>query len=177
MTDSMTWCRAHSGNCDQILLSVGRLLSESKILFLWGALSDGRTGLQFAVQSLNGPSLTEPITTLYCLIWDSPNLEGQVPIFISPRSRVAQLYPWALGSLYVTSYYSQGYGGGFLTGLHTEYYTDTDPLILITSWHGPYINYCFHYYSTIVAKETCLFTELLYSNGCCIISCFTVVAP
>jgi hypothetical protein len=33
----------------------------------------------------------------YCLIWDSPNLEGQVPVFISPRNRVAQLYPSALG--------------------------------------------------------------------------------
>jgi hypothetical protein len=26
-------------------------------------------------------------------IRDSPNLEGQVPVFISPRNRVAQLYP------------------------------------------------------------------------------------
>jgi hypothetical protein len=26
-----------------------------------------------------------------------PNLEGQVPVFISPRNRVAQLYPRALG--------------------------------------------------------------------------------
>jgi hypothetical protein len=44
----------------------------------------------------------------YCLIWDSPNLEGQVPIFISPRNRVAQLYPRALCSLSVASYESQG---------------------------------------------------------------------
>jgi hypothetical protein len=28
---------------------------------------------------------------------------------------VAQLYPWALGSLYVVFYDSQGYGGGILT--------------------------------------------------------------
>jgi hypothetical protein len=33
----------------------------------------------------------------YCLIWDSLNLEDQVPAFISPRNRVAQLYPRALG--------------------------------------------------------------------------------
>jgi hypothetical protein len=26
-------------------------------------------------------------------IWDSPNLECQVPVYISPRNRVAQLYP------------------------------------------------------------------------------------
>jgi hypothetical protein len=39
----------------------------------------------------------EPVTILHSLIWDSPNLEGQVPIFISPNNRVAQLYSWALG--------------------------------------------------------------------------------
>jgi hypothetical protein len=48
-----------------------------------------------------------------------PNFEGQVPVFISPRNRVAQIYPRALGSLSVTSYDSQGYGGGILTRLHT----------------------------------------------------------
>jgi hypothetical protein len=36
-------------------------------------------------------------------IWDSPNLEDQVPIFISPRNRVARLYPQALGSLGLTA--------------------------------------------------------------------------
>jgi hypothetical protein len=41
-------------------------------------------------------------TILYCLIWDSPNLEGQVPVFIPPRNRVAQLYPRALGLLALT---------------------------------------------------------------------------
>jgi hypothetical protein len=45
-------------------------------------------------------------------IRDSPNLEGQVPVFISPRNRVAQLYPQALGSVFVASYDLQGYGGG-----------------------------------------------------------------
>jgi hypothetical protein len=38
-----------------------------------------------------------PETILYCLIWDSRNLEGQVPVFIFPRNRVTQLYPRALG--------------------------------------------------------------------------------
>jgi hypothetical protein len=41
-------------------------------------------------------------------IRDSPNLEGQVPVFISPRKRVARLYTQALGSLFVASYDSQG---------------------------------------------------------------------
>jgi hypothetical protein len=30
---------------------------------------------------------------LLCLFLRLPNLEGQVPVFISPRNRVAQLYP------------------------------------------------------------------------------------
>jgi hypothetical protein len=34
-------------------------------------------------------------------IRDPPNLEGQVPVFISPGNRVAQLYPQVLGSLFV----------------------------------------------------------------------------
>jgi hypothetical protein len=38
------------------------------VLSLWGALSDERTGLQFAVQTLNGPSRAEPVTILYCVI-------------------------------------------------------------------------------------------------------------
>jgi hypothetical protein len=70
-------------------------------------------------QSLLGRSPAELTTLLYCLIWDSPNLEGQDPVFISPRNRVAQLYPRALGSLFVDSYDSQGSGGGILTRLHT----------------------------------------------------------
>jgi hypothetical protein len=48
-----------------------------------------------------------------------PNLEGQVLLFVSSRDRVAQLYRWALGSLSVTFYNLQGYGGGILTYLHT----------------------------------------------------------
>jgi hypothetical protein len=52
-------------------------------------------------------------------IRDSPNLEGEVPVFISPRKRVALLYSQALGSLFVASYDSQGYGGGARPCLHT----------------------------------------------------------
>jgi hypothetical protein len=42
-------------------------------------------------------------------------------MFISPRNRVAQLYPQALGSLFVASYDSQSYGGGIQTRLHAGY--------------------------------------------------------
>jgi hypothetical protein len=52
-------------------------------------------------------------------IQDSLNLEGQVSVFKSPGNRVAQLYPQALGSLFVASYDSQGYGEGLRPRLHT----------------------------------------------------------
>jgi hypothetical protein len=49
------------------LLSEGCCLKVA-VLSLWGALSDERTGLQFAVQSFNVPSPAESVTVLYCLI-------------------------------------------------------------------------------------------------------------
>jgi hypothetical protein len=59
-------------------------------------------------QSLLDRSPAELTAIFYCFIWYSPNLWGQAPVFISPRNRVAQLYPTVLGSLSVASYDSQG---------------------------------------------------------------------
>jgi hypothetical protein len=52
-------------------------------------------------------------------IRDSPNLEGQVPVFITPRNRVTRLYTQALGSIFVVSYDSQGYSESIRPRLHT----------------------------------------------------------
>jgi hypothetical protein len=54
----------------------------------------------------------------YFISWDSSNLKGQVPVFISPSNRVAQLYPRSLCSLSVATYDLQGYCGGILTRIH-----------------------------------------------------------
>jgi hypothetical protein len=48
-----------------------------------------------------------------------PSLEDQVPVFISLRNMVTQLYSRALGSLSVASYDSQSYGRGIVTRHHT----------------------------------------------------------
>jgi hypothetical protein len=40
-------------------------------------------------------------------IRDSLNLQGQVPVFISPWNRMARLYPKALGSLFVASWLAE----------------------------------------------------------------------
>jgi hypothetical protein len=50
------------------------------------------------------------MTIFYCLRFETPPT-----VFISPRNRVARLYPQALGSIFVTSYDSQAYGGGTQT--------------------------------------------------------------
>jgi hypothetical protein len=57
-------------------------------------------------------------------IRDFPNLEGQVPVFISPRNWVAQLYAQALGSLFVAFYDSQSYGGSIRPRLHTGFWEE-----------------------------------------------------
>jgi hypothetical protein len=66
-----------------------------------------------------GPSPARLMTIFYCLrLKTPPNLQGQVSVFITPRIRVAQLYPPGTGSLFVASYESQGYGGGIRNHLH-----------------------------------------------------------
>jgi hypothetical protein len=59
--------------------------------------------------SLLGRIPVELTTIFYC----------QVPVFISPRNRVAQLYPRALGSFFVASYDSQGLLWRYSNRLHT----------------------------------------------------------
>jgi hypothetical protein len=95
--------RLASGAHDQILFSVWRLRVSWCVA---PSLTRGRVCnllyncfWSLPEQSLLGRSPTKLKTTFYCLIWDSPNLEGQVPVFISPRNRAAQFYPRALGSL------------------------------------------------------------------------------
>jgi hypothetical protein len=49
-------------------------------------------------QPFTGVSPTGLKSTFYCFyFWDSLNLEGQIPVFISPRNRIAQLYSLAFG--------------------------------------------------------------------------------
>jgi hypothetical protein len=67
-----------------------------------------------------------------------PNMEGQVPVFISPRNRVARLYPQVLGSLFVASYVSQGYGGGTQPRLHTGSELVNLTVFKITPRRGPH---------------------------------------
>jgi hypothetical protein len=50
---------------------------------------------------------------LLAQIRDSPNMEDQVPVFITPRNKVARLYPQALVSLSIASYDLQGFGGRY----------------------------------------------------------------
>jgi hypothetical protein len=95
-------------------------------------------------------------------IRDCLNLEGQVPVFISPRNRVARLYPQALGFLSVASYDLQGYGGSIGTRTTSPRYIASAriaqktslPLLCVLSLTGKNVS-----------------TELFPSNGCCTVAC------
>jgi hypothetical protein len=95
--------------------------------------------------------------TLISQIRDSPNLEGQVPVFISPRNREAQLYHQALGPLFVASYDSQGYGEGIRTRHHTGFWP---------AWVGPTENLSFPYprKCPLITFTTYLWTHLLITQ-------------
>jgi hypothetical protein len=54
-----------------------------------------------------------------------PNLKCQIPAFISPRNRVARLYPQALDSLFIASYDSQGYGWSIRPRFQTDWVENT----------------------------------------------------
>jgi hypothetical protein len=94
---------------------------------------------------------------------DSPNLEGQVPVFISPRNIVYQLYPQALGSHFVASYDSQGYGGVIRIRLHTGYFTLFLIVLVITCGHG--LN---RKHRSSVAVQLLFVRNLLPSSGRCL---------
>jgi hypothetical protein len=111
---SLSWCEARPNLGPEIrflLLSVAGLL-------MWGAFSDERAALPFG-SAVSPLQRSHSRVRVPPQIRDFPNLEGHVPVFISPMNRVAQLYPQALGSLFVASYDSQGCGGGVRTRLHT----------------------------------------------------------
>jgi hypothetical protein len=85
-------------------------------------------GLQWRYSLTKGLSPAGLKTVFYCPnSWDSPNLEALVLVFISPRNKVAQINPRALGSLSVASYDSQGYNLGILSRLHTGWLSTQTP--------------------------------------------------
>jgi hypothetical protein len=67
-----------------------------------GALSEERTSLKFTVAAglcklSHSRVRVHRNRILLSKIQDSPNLEGRDPVFITPRNKVVQLYPQALG--------------------------------------------------------------------------------
>jgi hypothetical protein len=97
---SLTWCQAPIWDSWPILLLLSLIILDSYGLVyvgrpLWPEV--GSTVFSFSwttpVQPFSDLSLTGLMSIFYCLyFWDSPNLEGHVPVFISSRNRVARLY-------------------------------------------------------------------------------------
>jgi hypothetical protein len=81
---SMSWCQAHVGTCDQILLPVGMLLS----CFCGAPWWEDGSAICSAITQWPEWRRTHNHTLLSHLDPPPPNLEGQVPVFISPRNSV-----------------------------------------------------------------------------------------
>jgi hypothetical protein len=124
---SLSWCHATIRARDQFFFLLEIFFRELRVCyFVAPSLTRGPACnlvlllvLASAV-TLGSESHGTKTIFYYPNFCDSSNLEGRVPVFISPWNRVSQLYPRALGSLIVASYDSQSYGGGILTRLHTR---------------------------------------------------------
>jgi hypothetical protein len=67
-------------------------------------------------------------TIFYCLTWDSPNLEGQVPVFISARNKAAQKSKSKSKSKSKLFYHLQSVGqSGLVSGTHLGPATNISP--------------------------------------------------
>jgi hypothetical protein len=106
--------RHPSGARDQFFFLLEIFFTQLRVCyFVAPSLTSGRVIYcccwSLPAQSRSGLS-PEGLKTIFCCpnSWNSPNLQGQVPVFISPRNRVAQIYPRALGSFSVASYDSLG---------------------------------------------------------------------
>jgi hypothetical protein len=93
-------------------------------------------------------------------IRDSPNMEGQIPVFVYPRDTMAQLYPQALCSLFVASYDSQGYGGGIRSLLHTAL-IQMIFVLFITPRHGPRGKYGLSLAEKACLQRRCIATKII----------------
>lgn len=93
---SLSWCKAFIWGHDQIFSTV----RELRALLTRCALSDEKTALLFTTDSILVSAVflwTDSRGThghiSLSQIRNSPNVEGQVPIFVSTKNRVAQLCP------------------------------------------------------------------------------------
>jgi hypothetical protein len=102
---SLTWCQAViwspwpnfcflSDNC--WFLDMGRPLwqEDGSVIYLYNCF------WALPEQSLSDASHAELTIIFYCLIWDSSNLEDQIPVFISPQKEGGLVILPATGFLF-----------------------------------------------------------------------------
>jgi hypothetical protein len=151
---SLSWCQAPSETTTRfLLLSVRRVL-------IWAAFCDERTDLSFTVAAcprhrshsrVRVPRDSLPYLTVSDSIRDSPNLEGQVPVFICPKNRLSQVYHQA-------SYDSNPPPTDWLKLKLNYDWQSVGQSVLVTGAHlGPTTNFSF---SLKFALDSCEFVIL-----------------
>jgi hypothetical protein len=105
---SLFWCQPSSGPVTNLSFSLKFLYFAAPSL-TWGRVCNILLLLGLArTVPLGSKSRGTQYHIFLSKFLDSPNLEGQALLFVSPRNRVAQLYPRALGSLPADSHDSAG---------------------------------------------------------------------
>jgi hypothetical protein len=142
-------------------------------LLMWGAFSDERMGLPFTIAAGSRQISHFRVRVrgthdhiLLSQIRDSPNLEGHVPIFISPRNRVDQLYSPGTGFPFRRLLRLAGLRWSYSNPPpHGSHWLFTTELFFITTSHGTNIIHNFQQYTYY-----CVFTDPLLINGffCCL---------
>jgi hypothetical protein len=124
---SLSWCQDPPGAQDQIFgtvscgyIDVGRPpWREDRSVVYNCCWPRQRSHSQVRVPQDSWPHITASDSRL-------PNLEGQVPVFISVQVQGGPVIPPEVDSLFVASYDPQGYRRGIRTRLHTGIHsTDT----------------------------------------------------
>jgi hypothetical protein len=107
-------------------------------------------------------------------IRDSPNLEGQVRVFLSPRKTVAYLHPHALDPFLFPPRTRRSTVEVFEPASTRGLQLLTGPGYNTSAPNAKKMSLLLLLYS-LVTVNTCLSAEPLLSNGCFIVACFAVV--
>jgi hypothetical protein len=137
-SESLFWCRATIRARDQFFFLTEIFLRQLRVCyFVAPSLTRGRVSNLLVQSAVTlGSKSRRSVTISYCS-FETPIWRARSPYLYPPGTGWLSYTPGALGSLFIASYDSQGYGGGFLTRIHTKRTQRRYLVLLITSQHGP----------------------------------------
>jgi hypothetical protein len=172
-SSSLSWCQATLRAHDQFSFSLKCSLNSCEFIILWRPLWREDMSLIYccclasSVQSLSSLCPTGLKTIFYCPnFWDFSNLKDQSP-YLYPQGQGGPVILWALGSISVSSYDSQGYGGGIVTR-----HLKVEVTLRLTVSQS--VNQSVSQYVLISSTLVGLMTRYYFLSECCLFSLIAV---